>query len=130
MKDNFNYNGGSKMRNIIIATLLLSGGLMAADSVQTNSAGGFAKSIDGAAFYKQQCSNCHGDRGEKTPGKTAALAGRDATILALTIRAYRDQSNDIGSYTMHKSSQMMKDATVNLSDRHIGALAKYISSLQ
>ena len=117
------------MRNIIIATLLLSGGLMAADKVQANSAGGFAKSIDGEAFYKQQCSNCHGDRGEKSPGTTAPLAGRDATTLALTIRAYRDQSNDIGSYTMHKSSQMMKDATVNLSNRHISALAKYISEL-
>ena len=118
------------MKNILIATLILSGGLMAAGNPQANNTGGFAKSIDGASFYKQQCANCHGDMGEKTPGKTAPLAGRDATILALTIRAYRDQSNDIGSYTMHKSSQMMKDATVNLSDRHIGALAKYISSLQ
>ena len=118
------------MRNIIIAALLVTGGLMAAGNPQANNTGGFAKSIDGASFYQQQCANCHGDRGEKTPGKTAPLAGRDATILALTIRAYRDQSNDIGSYTMHKSSQMMKDATVNLSDRHIGALAKYISALQ
>jgi len=118
------------MRNIIIATLLISGSLMAADSAQAKSTGGFATSIDGAAFYKQHCSKCHGDRGEKSPERSAPLAGRDPTILALTIRAYRDQSNDIGAYTMHKSSQMMKDATVNLSDRHIGAIAKYISSLQ
>ena len=131
MKDNSNYNGDSKMKNIIIATLLLSGGLMAAGSTQANKAGGFSGSIDGAAFYKQHCSKCHGDMGEKSPATgIAPLAGRDATTLALTIRAYRDQSNDIGSYTMHKSSQIMKDATVNLSDRHIGALAKYISSLQ
>ena len=118
------------MRNIIITALLLSGSLMAAGNPQANTTVGFAKSIDGASFYQQQCANCHGDRGEKTPGKTAPLAGRDATILALTIRAYRDQSNEIGAYTMHKSSQMMKDATVNLSDRHIGSLAKYISGLQ
>ncbi|MEN8146730.1 MAG: c-type cytochrome [Campylobacterota bacterium] len=118
------------MRNIIIATLLLSGSLMAADKAQTNATGGFSESINGAAFYKQHCSKCHGDRGEKSPEGSAPLAGRDATILALTIRAYRDQSNEIGAYTMHKSSQMMKDATVNLSDRHIGALAKYISGLQ
>ena len=119
------------MKKIIIATLLLSGSLMAAGSAQSKSTGGFAGSIDGAAFYKQHCSKCHGDFGEKSPATgILPLAGRDATILALTIRAYRDQANDIGSYTMHKSSQMMKDATVNLSDRHIGALAKYISSLQ
>ena len=118
------------MRNILIVTLLISGSLMAAGNPQAKDTDGFAKSIDGASFYKQQCANCHGDRGEKTPESSAPLAGRDATILALTIRAYREQSNDIGSYTMHKSSQMMKDATVNLSDRHIGALAKYISSLQ
>ena len=118
------------MKNIIIATLLASGSLMAADSVQANNTGGFSASIDGAAFYKQHCSKCHGKRGEESPATTAPLAGRDATILALTIRAYRDQSNEIGSYTMNKSSQMMKDATVNLSDRHISALAKYISGLQ
>lgn len=119
------------MRKIIITALLLSGCLMAADSTQAKSAGGFATSVDGASFYKQNCANCHGDRGEKTPGQTAPLAGRDATILALTIRAYRSQTNsEIGAYTMHKTSQLMKDATVNLSDRHIGALAKYISALQ
>ena len=118
------------MRNIIIAALLVSGSLMAADSAQAKSTGGFATSIDGAAFYKQHCSKCHGDRGEKSPERSAPLAGRDPTILALTIRAYRDQSNEHEAYTMHKSSQMMKDATVNLSDRHIGSLAKYISSLQ
>ena len=118
------------MRNIIIATLLLSGSLMAADSAKASSTGGFATSIDGAAFYKQHCAKCHGERGEESPAKTAPLAGRDPTILALTIRAYRDQSNEHEAYTMHKSSQMMKEATVNLSDRHIGALAKYISSLQ
>ena len=118
------------MRNIIIATLLLSGSLMAADSAQASNTGGFAAFIDGAAFYKQHCSKCHGEKGEKSLERTAPLAGRDPTILALTIRAYRDQSNEHEAYTMHKSSQMMKEATVNLSDRHIGALAKYISSLQ
>ena len=118
------------MKNIIIATLLASGSLMAADSVQASKTGGFATSIDGAAFYKQHCSKCHGDRGEKSPEGTAPLAGRDATILALTIRSYRDQSKEIGAYTMHKSSQLMYDSTDDLSDRHIGSLAKYISGLQ
>ena len=118
------------MKNIIIATLLVSGSLMAADSAQANKTGGFATSIDGAAFYKQHCSKCHGEIGEKSPERSTPLAGRDATILALTIRAYRDQSKDIGSYTMHKSSQLMYDATDDLSDRHIGSLAKYISGLQ
>ena len=119
------------MKNIIIATLLASGSLMAADSAQASSTGGFAGSIDGAAYYKQHCALCHGEKGEKSPATgIGPFAGKDATRLAQRIRAYRDQSNEIGSFTMNKSSQMMKDATVNLSDRHISALAKYISGLQ
>ena len=118
------------MRNIIIATLLVSGSLMAADSIQASKTGGFAEFIDGAAFYKQHCSKCHGEKGEKSPEGSAPLAGRDPTILALTIRAYRDQNNELGAYTMHKSSQLMYDSTDDISDKHIGALAKYISSLQ
>jgi len=109
------------MRNIIIATLLASGSLVAADAVK----------IDAAAMYKQQCSLCHGVKAEKSPESgVAPLAGRDATVLALTIRAYRDQDKNIGTYTMHKSSEIMKNETVRLSDMQISALAKYISGLK
>ncbi len=120
------------MKDIIIATLFASVSLVAAESVQANNSGSFSSSeVDGAGLYKQGCAVCHGKTAEKSPEKgVAALAGRDATRLALTIRAYRDQDNDIGTYTMHKSSEVMKNSTVKLSDRQISALAKYISSLK
>ncbi|AKF25744.1 hypothetical protein YH65_10360 [Sulfurovum lithotrophicum] len=120
------------MKRIVIAALLAGSSLMAADTVKTSDSGTFAtKNIDGAAIYKRQCAICHGEKGEKSPAKgIAPLAGRDATILALRIRAYRDQDNDIGTYTMHKSNEVMKFETIKLSDMQIGALAKYISSLK
>ena len=120
------------MKSIIIAALLASSGLMAADSVKENNSGSFSsKSVDGAALYKQSCAVCHGEKATKSPETgIPALAGRDATRLALRIRAYRDQDNEVGTYSMHKTSEVMKNSTVKLSDRQIGALAKYISSLE
>ncbi len=114
------------MKSIIIAALLAGGSLMAAD----NSGSFSSKKVDGAALYKQGCAVCHGENATKSPeANVPALAGRDATRLALRIRAYRDQDNEVGTYTMHKTSDVMKNSTVKLSDRQIGALAKYISSL-
>jgi cytochrome c553 len=87
--------------------------------------------MDGAKIYKQQCAVCHGETGKKVPkGGVGVLAGSDATKLAREIRAYRDQDNEVGAYTMHKSSQVMKQATDNLSREQIVALAKYISALK
>jgi mono/diheme cytochrome c family protein len=87
-------------------------------------------SLEGAKLYHKNCALCHGIDGQKVPpGATSPLAGRDATKLALTIRAYRDQDDSIGTYTMHKSSEIMKEETIKLSDRQIGAIAKYISGL-
>jgi cytochrome c553 len=119
------------MKSIIIAALLAGGSLMAADSVKADNSGSFSsKEVNGAALYKQSCAVCHGEKAEKSPETgVAALAGRDATRLALTIRAYRDQDNEVGTYTMHKSSEVMKNSTVKLSDRQISALARYISGL-
>ena len=119
------------MRSIIIAALLAGSSLMAADSVQANKSGSFSsKDIDAAAIYKQRCATCHGEKATKSPETgVAALAGMDATRLALRIRAYRDQDNEVGSYTMHKNSRVMKDSTDDLSREQIVALAKYISAL-
>ena len=120
------------MKKIILAMLFISGSLIAVDSVNEKSSGSFSSAdIDGAALYKQRCSVCHGEKATKSP-KTgvAALAGRDVTRLALKIRAYRDQDKDIGSYTMHKDSRVMKDSTSNLSREQIVALAKYIGGLK
>ena len=119
------------MKKIIIASLLAlaSVSLIAADSVQANKSD-IISTIDGAVLYKQRCSICHGEKAKKSP-KTgiAPLAGRDVARLALKIRAYRDQDNEVGSYTMHKDSQIMKDSTSNLSREQIVSLAKYISGL-
>jgi|GEM_PF-2501904 len=120
------------MKSIIIAALLAGSSLMAADSVKADNSGSFSsKAIDGAAIYKKHCVVCHGEKAEKSPETgIAPLAGRDATRLALTIRAYRDQDKGVGTYTMHKSSRVMYDSTDDLSDRQIGILAKYISGLK
>ena len=105
------------MKSIIIiaAALLVNNSLMA---------------MDGEKVYKQHCLLCHGVNAEKTPGATAPLAGRDASSLASEIRAYRDQGDGAGCYTKNKDSQIMDDATYFITEEHISALAKYISSLK
>ncbi len=104
------------MKKIIIGLVLTSLSLMA---------------FDGAKLYKQRCASCHGDKAQKSPQKgVPALAGRDVSELALTIRAYRDQDQRVGTYTMHKDSRIMYDATSSLSRDKIVALAKYISGLK
>ena len=120
------------MKNIIIAALLASSSLMAAESVQANKSGSFSSTgINGAKIYKQRCAVCHGEKATKSPEKgVAALAGMDATRLALRIRSYRDQDNEVGSYTVHKNSRVMYDSTDDLSREQIVALAKYISGLK
>ena len=120
------------MKKIIIAALLVSSSIIAAETVKPNDDGSFSsKPIDGGKIYKQNCAMCHGAEATESPKEgIPALAGRDATRLALAIRAYRDQDNDVGSYTMHKNSEVMKNQTVRLSDRQISALAKYINALK
>jgi len=114
------------MKSIIIAVLLASSSLIAAESVQASKSG-----IDGAKIYKHNCAVCHGEKAIESPKKgVPALAGRNATRLALAIRAYRDQDENIGTYTMHKNSEIMKNQTHMLSDRQISALAIYINGLK
>jgi len=123
----FNILEVSKMKRVIIIALLAGSSLMAAESAQANNSIPFSPK----AYYDKNCIVCHGAKGEKVPEKgIAPLAGRDATILARTIRAYRDQDKDVGAFTMHKDSEVMKFATVSLSDPEISALAKYISELK
>jgi cytochrome c553 len=120
----FNILEVSKMKRVIIIALLAGGSLMAAESAK-------AIPFSPKAYYEKNCIVCHGAKGEKSPQKgIAPLAGRDATILARTIRAYRDQDKDVGAFTMHKDSEVMKFATISLSDPEISALAKYISELK
>jgi len=103
------------MKKIMMVLLLASMSLMAAN---------------GAKLYQQRCSKCHGADAKKSPLKgVASLAGRDVTELALTIRSYRDQDENIGTYTMHKSSQVMKESTSSLTRDQIVAIAKYVSGL-
>jgi len=104
------------MKKIIFTILLASVSLMAAN---------------GEKLYKQRCASCHGATAQESPKSgVPALAGRDVTELALTIRAYRDQDERVGTYTMHKNSRIMYDATSSLSRDKIVSLAKYISGLK
>lgn len=117
------------MKKIILSLLLASVTLIAADSVPEGKTGGF-QPIDGAALYSQHCAMCHGANGlDSALQKSAQIAGKDAVKLALVIRAYRDQDDRDEAYTMHKTSEVMKNSTSGLSGKEIVALAKYISSL-
>ncbi len=111
------------MKKIILSALLASVSLIAAD--------GAFMPINGKTLYQKHCALCHGEKGEKSPLEgVSPIAGWDAVKLALTIRDYRDQNERTGTYTMHKNSRVMKDATVGLSQNEIVALAKYISGLK
>ena len=104
------------MKKILFTILLASVSLMAAS---------------GEKLYEKRCALCHGKNAKLSPQEgVRPLAGRDVTELALTIRAYRDQDERVGTYTMHKDSRIMYDATSSLSRDKIVALAKYISGLK
>jgi cytochrome c553 len=107
------------MKNIIIAALLASGSLIAADSVQANKSGSFsATEVDGAAFYKKRCSVCHGEKGEKALLKgMIPIAGLDASVLARKVRAYRDQEERHGAYAIYKTNEVMREATYSISNQ-------------
>ena len=117
------------MKKILITALFASISLVAADSAPVKKSGGFAP-VDGGTIYNKSCAMCHGKDGRKVPSNEASvLAGRDAVRLALRIRSYRDQDATVGTYTMNKASQVMKDQTSKLSDKEVSAVAKYISGL-
>jgi len=120
------------VKNIIIVGLLVSGSLMAAESVPTNKSGSFsATGVDGAAFYKKRCSVCHGEKGEKAILKgMIPLAGMDAGVLARKVRAYRDQEERHGAYAIYKTNEVMREATYSISNHQISAIATYLSGLK
>jgi len=119
------------MKSIIIAALLASGSLMAADSVQADKAGTFSSDVDGAVFYKKRCAVCHGEKGEKALLKgMIPIAGLDAGALARKVRAYRDQEERHGAYAIYKTNQVMREATYSLSNEQISAIATHISGIK
>ena len=120
------------MKNIIIAALLASGSLMAAESVQANKSGlSSLTGVDGVTFYKKRCAVCHGEKGEKASLKgMIPLAGRDAGELARKVRAYRDQEERHGAYAIYEEDQVMRDATYSISNEQISAIATYLSGLK
>ena len=122
------------MRKIIFSTLLalVSISLMASENASVNNLGTFSsKPINGAALYKKHCSLCHGEKAQKSPVKNiAALAGKNATLLARMTRAYRDQDERHGTaHSIYRENQVMKEATSSLSNQQIGAIAKHINGL-
>jgi len=120
------------MKNIILAVLVASGSLIAAESVQANKSGASsATGIDGAKFYKKRCAVCHGEKGEKASLKgMIPLAGMDAGVLARKVRAYRDQEERHGAYAIYQTNEVMREATYSLANEQISAIATYISGLK
>ena len=118
------------MKNIIIAVLVASGSLMAAESVPANKSGA-STGVDGKKFYEKRCSVCHGEKGEKADLKgMKPLAGMDAGKLARTVRAYRDQEERHGAYAIYKTNEVMREATYSISNEQISAIATYLSGLK
>jgi len=120
------------MKNIILAALLASGSLMAAESVPANKSGASSSTgIDGKAFYIKRCSVCHGEKGEKVVlNGMVPLVGRDAGELARKVRAFRDQEERHGAYAIYEENQVMREATYSISDQQISAIATYLSGLK
>lgn len=120
------------MKNIIIAALLVSGSLVAAESVPANKSGASSSTgVDGAKFYKKRCSICHGEKGEKAMLKgMIPIAGMEVGKLARTVRAYRDQEERHGAYAIYKTNEVMREATYSLSDSQISAIATHISGIK
>jgi len=120
------------MRNIIIAALLASGSLVAAETVEANKSGASSLTgVDGVVFYQKRCAVCHGENGEKTTLKgMIPLAGRDAGQLARKVRAYRDQEERHGAYAIYEKNQVMREATYSISNEQISAIATYLSGLK
>lgn len=120
------------MKNIAIAILLISGSLIASESVQTNKSGASSSaSVDGEVFYNKRCSVCHGAKGQKTPLRgMKPLAGMDAGALARKVRAYRDQDERHGAYAIYEDNIVMSEATYSISNEQISAIATYLSGLK
>ena len=120
------------MKNIILAALLASGSLMAAESVQVIKPASLSSTeVDGIVFYKKRCAVCHGEKGEKVALKgMIPLAGRDAGELARKVRGYRDQEERHGAYAIYEENQVMREATYSISNEQISAIATYLSGLK
>lgn len=117
------------MKKSMLLTLLASVSLMAVDSTSVKTSGSFGQ-IDGETLYKKKCAICHGEKGEKTPHRSGQIGGMELVPLALEIRAYRDQDERNGAYSLRKDSRVMKDATSGLSQKEIVAIAKYVNGLK
>jgi len=118
------------MRHTILLVVCVSASLMAGKGVPTFKLDIFP-GTNGAVFYKKKCASCHGEKAKKTPLKgMKVLAGRDASTLARKVRSYRDQDDRVGAYAIYETSLLMKEATHSLSNRHISAIAIYLSELK
>jgi len=106
------------MKKVILASLFLSVGLMAA--------GNTVSAEDGAALYMKKCSICHGPKADKTPiEKMKPIAGMKAEKVAKILKFYQDDER-IG----HGYSENMVNSTVFLSQKAIDAIALYVSTLK
>lgn len=120
------------MKNIILAALVASGSLVAAESVQVIKPASLSSTkVDGKVFYEKRCSVCHGEKGEKATLKgMMPLVGRDAGELARKVKAFRDQEERHGAYAIYEENQVMREATYSISDQQISAIATYLSGLK
>ena len=81
-------------------------------------------SVDGSALYAQKCASCHGAKAEKAAlGKSQIIAGWNEAQIKEALKGYQ-----VGTYGKEMKGLMQGQAKA-LSDEHIDALAKHISTL-
>jgi len=80
--------------------------------------------VSAAAPLYAKCAGCHGKDGKtKALGKSALLAGQDATTLSANMKAYK-----AGTRNVSGMGSLMKGQVSTMSDSDIEAVAAYIAT--
>ena len=85
-----------------------------------------AEKMDAEKTFKNICSKCHGEQGEKfAGGKSAQISMLPKEELVKALKDYRS-----GKRNTHGMGGVMKSEMLKNTDEEIEALAKYISTLK
>ena len=125
------------MKRIVLSMLLVSIGLVAAESTVPYKSG-LLLPPQADKIYEKECAQCHGKDGKNTSvtGLTKstflAIAGMDTDTLAKTLKEYRGgvKSKDYQQLNKYGYGAVMISVTKDLSWEEIDAVAKYVNGLK